>query len=340
MKHPAARGQFVHLYLNGLYWGLYNMTERPNEDFAANHFGGEGKDYDARNADNVLEGDELAWKQMFTLANAGLQRDKEYQAIQELLDVPAFIDFIILNLYAANADWDRASNWYAARRRTPPGKYQFFTWDGERTLENVEANTIRFDDDQSPPRLFHKLRENPEFRMQFADHVQRHLSGNGALTPAKAAVRFKAWSDRLDPAIVAESARWGDYRRDAHQYKVGPYLLYTRDEHWRPEVERIVQQYFPRRAPVVIKEFRQEGLFPKLDAPAGETKSGRLSLSASSAAIYYTTDGSDPRLPGGKPAPTAKKYDQPIPTSSATVVKARAFATAPDSGEWSALVEF
>jgi hypothetical protein len=340
MKHPAARGQFVHLYLNGLYWGLYNLTERPNEDFASNHFGGTGKDYDSRNADNVNEGDDVVWKKMFALANAGLKGGKEYQAMEELLDVPAFIDFMILNLYAANADWDHASNWYAARRRNPPGKYQFFVWDGERTLENVEASTLKFDDDQSPPRLFHKLRENPEFRMQFADRAQRHLFDGGVLTPDRSAARFKVWSDRLDQPIVGESARWGDYRRDAHPYKVGPYLLYTRDEHWRPEIEHILNQYFPHRTAVVVKQFQQEGLYPRVPAPSGEKKDGHLALSAPSAMIYYTVDGSDPRLAGGNPSSSAKKYEQPVSVNGSMAVKARAISGPPTSGEWSALVEF
>ena len=32
----------------------------------------------------------------------------------------------------------------------------FFVWDGERTLEDVQASVLKFDDDLSPPRLFQK----------------------------------------------------------------------------------------------------------------------------------------------------------------------------------------
>ena len=150
----------------------------------------------------------------------------------------------------------------AARRRFPHGPFHFFAWDGERTIERVEDNTIRSDDDQSPTRLFQKLRGNEEFRRQFAARAQLHLSGNGALTPAASAARFQKWTDRLDAAIVAESARWGDYRRDAHSYKVGPYMLYTRDDHWRPEVQRLLKDYFPKRTPAVLQQFREAGLIP------------------------------------------------------------------------------
>ena len=262
MGHPSARGFFVHLYLNGLYWGLYNICERPSAPFVAAHLGGSASDYDSMNADKLLEGDKTAWNKMFALANAGLAGEREFSAIQELLDLPAFIDFMIANFYGANADWDRSSNWYAARRRNPPGKFVFFVWDGERTLENVNDNTINFDDDQSPPRLFQKLRANAEFRRQFAERVQRHFFNEGALTPRAAAERFGKWATNIEQAVVAESARWGDYRRDVHPYKTGPFEVYTRNDHWRPEIDRLLKDYFPKRTAVALEQFREAGLYP------------------------------------------------------------------------------
>jgi len=265
MGHPSPRGFFAHLYLNGLYWGLYNICERPSAPFVAANLGGSAADYDSRNADKVLEGDDLAWKKMFALANGGLQGAQEFGAIKEMLDLPAFVDFMIANFYGANADWDRSSNWYAARRRSPPGKFQFFVWDGERTLEKVDDNTISFDDDESPARLFQKLRANPEFRREFGEHVKRHLSNGGCLTPEPAAERFRRWSTNIDQAVIAESARWGDYRRDVHRYKTEPYELYTRNEHWRPEVKRLLGEYFPQRTAVAVKQFREAGLYSPAD---------------------------------------------------------------------------
>ncbi len=247
---------------------------------------------------------------------------------------------MLANLYGANSDWDHVSNWYAARRRNPPGQFRFFIWDGERTLEGVEANTIGFDDDQSPPRLFQKLRANAEFRLQFADHVQRHFFNGGALAPEACAERFRKWSKEIDLPIIAESARWGSYRRDVHRYKTGPYELYTRNEHWRREIRRLLDDYFPKRTAVVLQQFRDAGLFPKIDAPLAESATIGLALSAASGVIYFTQDGGDPRLPGGKVSPSAAKYLNAITRSSDQKIKARALAGPPESGEWSALAEY
>lgn len=269
MGQPAARGCFVHLYLNGLYWGLYNLTERPSAPFLAGIQGGRSSDYDSRNADKSLSGDTNAWDRLFTIANAGVTNAATWHQLTSLLDVTNFADYMILNYYGANADWDRASNWYAGRRRDPPGRFQFFVWDGERTLEQVAVDRMDFDDDQSPPRLFQKLKDNQEFRALLVERVRLHCLGDGALTPQRAAARFRKLAESLDLAIVAESARWGSYRNDVHRYKEGPYESYTRNEHWRPEIQRILNEYFPRRTEAFLKTLEQRRLWSPLAKSTG-----------------------------------------------------------------------
>jgi hypothetical protein len=260
MGYPSARGTFVHLYLNGLYWGVYNVTERPDAAFAAANFGGSPKAYDVLRADKPLEGDRQAWNKMIAVVNAGLTTESAYGALQAWLDPTEFADFMILNFYGANSDWDGSSNWYAIRRR-PSGKFHFVVWDGERTLEGLDANTMAFDSDSSPPRMFQKLRENAEFRALFAERARKLCSRDGPLGPQACAARFKGWSSMLESAIIGESARWGSYRKDVNSFRTGPYELYTRDEHWRPEVNRLLNDYFPHRTQVVLKQFQEQGLY-------------------------------------------------------------------------------
>jgi hypothetical protein len=264
MGHLSARGLFVHLYLNGLYWGAYNLCERPSAPFLAEYLGGSEEDYDSRNGQNILSGDNVAWEKMMAIANGGLAGENEYRAIQQYLSLTNLADYMIVNLYGGNSDWDRVSNWYAGRKRNG-GQFIFLVWDGERTLEAVDTNTIDYDDDQSPTRLFQKLRANPQFRALFAERAAKHLTGNGALSPGLCAARFQRHAQELDLAMIAESARWGSYRRDFHQYKTGPYESYTRDDHWRPEVQRLATKYFPVRTAEVLRQFRRAGLAAGLE---------------------------------------------------------------------------
>ncbi|HYE30550.1 MAG TPA: CotH kinase family protein [Methylomirabilota bacterium] len=257
MGHLSPRGIFVHLYLNGLYWGLYNLVERPDDSFAETYLGGAKQNYDARNADKILSGDATAWDELFEVANAGVTNIAQYERIAALLDLENFADYMLLNLYGANADWDRASNWYACRPRRAGGKWLFLVWDAERTLEYPKDNRLLVDDDRSPTRLFHRLRQSEDFRKLFAARAEKHLGG--VLSAAKAAERYKTLSKEIELAVIGEAARWGDYRRDVHQYKEGPYELYT-PETWRREVDRLLTEYFPTRTEIFRAQLKEARL--------------------------------------------------------------------------------
>ena len=54
------------------------------------------------------------------------------------------------------------------------------------------------------------LRPNLEYKIRWADRVQKHLFNGGQLSAAKWNARFNSLAAIVDAAIVAESARWGD----------------------------------------------------------------------------------------------------------------------------------
>jgi hypothetical protein len=77
MKQPTTRGRFVHLYLNGTYWGLYQIQERAEADYAARYFGGADDDYDVVKVEtsagyvvNPTAGDLTAWNDMWAKSRA------------------------------------------------------------------------------------------------------------------------------------------------------------------------------------------------------------------------------------------------------------------------------
>ncbi len=257
----SADGRFFHLYLNGLYWGVYNACERPDASFQARHRGGTDNDYESRNAGQVLSGTEDVWNRIFELANAGLEEEERYDEFRRLVDLEDFAAFMLVQIYGGTSDWDAASNWYAGRRIYPSGKYRFFLWDSERSLEQVEANILAADDDRSPTRLFQALRKNPRFRELFRSLARRELGSGGALSPEATRARYARLAETLRPALVAESARWGDYRRDVHSYREGPYELYTVDDHWEAEVDRLLNHYFPARTQEVIRQLQAADLY-------------------------------------------------------------------------------
>ncbi|MHB1036931.1 MAG: lamin tail domain-containing protein [Pirellulales bacterium] len=329
MGQPSPHTSYVHLYVNGLYWGLYNPSERPDAAFAASYLGGAKEEYDAINSSNVVDGDKTAWNAMMALAQGGLASDAQYQAIQQYLDVPNLIDYMILNFYGGNWDWDN-HNWYAARRRVPGAGYQFYSWDAERTLEGLSDNRTNVNEYDKPSYLYAQLRANAEFRLLFADHVQKHFFNNGALTPAAATARYTALVTEIDRAIVGESARWGDSRRATP---------YTRNAEWLTARNGVLQ-YFPQRTNTVLGQLRTIGLYPSIAAPSFNQFGGTVPVGfnlkiTGGTTIYYTDDGTDPRLLGGAVAPTAKRYTATVPL----LVSQHIMARVQSGATWSALTE-
>ncbi|MHC4242710.1 MAG: CotH kinase family protein, partial [Planctomycetota bacterium] len=221
----APHGRHIHLYLNGLYWGMYWLHERPDEHFAAAYFGGNDEDYDVikHRSNTVINGSGASYNQLFNIANAGLASENQYQQIQQYLDVPDLIDYMITNFYVGNTDWAH-QNWYATYNNIDPnGQWRYHSWDAEHVMEGINANVTGKNDNGGPTRLHQMLIQNAEYRMLFADHVNRHFFNNGILTSDGAMALYQIRLDDVDRAVVAESARWGDNHSSTP---------YTRDVDW------------------------------------------------------------------------------------------------------------
>ena len=303
MGRLTAHQRHMHLYLNGLYWGLFHIFERPTGSFLASHLGGQRQDWDAHNSLDPLDGDLVAWNEMMSIAEAGVADAAGYAELQEYLSVPNLIDFMLINFYSGNIDWDR-KNWYAARRREPGAGYVFFTWDSERTFLGLTDNRTSQEMAGRPSRLHQLLAANPEYRMLFADHVRRHFFADGVLTPEKAIEFWMARADEIRLPLIAESARFGDNKRSQP---------YTVDREWSSELRRVTNDYMPRRTGIVLAQLRARGLFPNVDAPTFDRLGGHidseivLSVTARDGEIFYTTDSADPRLAGGAVSPRATR---------------------------------
>ncbi|MCK6626334.1 MAG: lamin tail domain-containing protein [Anaerolineae bacterium] len=333
----GARGRFVHLYLNGLYWGLYNIVERPDEAFMSAHFGGGGEDWQVVDHDTTVANTSQRFKALHQLAQEGdLQDPEKYAAIQTYLDIPHFMDYLILNWYSGNLDWG-FNNWFAAVQN-PAGQVRYFVWDGERTWFDGAEIYIEYDDYEGQPNLvkplFNALLENPDFRVKLADRMYRHLFHDGPLADANAQARWLSLNQEIEQAIIGESARWGDTRFETPLTQAD----------WFKARDDVLRQMEGNAARLMALA-RQEGYYPKLDPPAFSQQGGQIApgfiltitgVSPGEGAILYTTDGSDPRQPvTGAIASTANTYRTPLILTSTTHLKARVFR----GGVWSALNE-
>jgi hypothetical protein len=339
MGHLAPHVRSAHLFLNGLYWGIYQLEERPTAEWQAAYAGGLPEEWDTLNAGTVMDGDDVAWQALMATFETDLSDPANYAAVEEQLDVDAFIDYLILNFSLDNADWpDR--NWWAARQRVDGARWSFVTWDNEFLIGTTSTPLeLTRSDENTPGEMFQALRVNPEFQVRFGDRLQRNHFGAGALTSEGMTETFTSIADEIVPGVIGESARWGDHWRDVRG--AADAELYTYDDQWLAEYDRLVGAYFPGRTAIVIPEYQAAGLYPTILAPTVSPAGGEVpadtsvTLEAAAGQIYYTLDGTDPREAGGAIAAGAQVYAGALAIASSTTLSARVWT---DEG-WSALVE-
>ncbi len=350
----ATAGRYIHVYINGLYWGMYEVSERIDDNFCADHLGGAPADWDViADFTNAADGTITAWNSLFTFINsADLTAQAGYESALAQIDIVNFVDYYLLHAHCDAEDWPQ-HNGYAIRNRNVAGsKWQFLVWDQEivldptLNLDRLSPSAPNTTTDKTAGRLYQKLRVNPEFRLLFADRAHRHLDNGGALSTAAEQARWQAFADILDLPIVAESARWGDVPDStAYGNAVPAGRTYTREADWLPSVAVVKNSHIPNlHNPSLgistIAKLRAQSLYPATEPPEFGQFGGNvpasyaLEMSAPTGAIYYTLDGSDPRT-AYTGTPRGTPYTAPFTLPQTATVKARA----KNGTEWSALTE-
>jgi hypothetical protein len=163
MNQPYTRSRYYHLYLNGMYWGLFQTQERSEARYAESYFGGDETEYDVVkvNTENnylveVTDGSMESWQKLYNLCQKGFISNSDYFKIEGkdengkpvkggeiMVDLDNLIDFMSVIFYTGNFDAPtavfmqnkKANNFYAIDNRTDKSKgFTFFIHDAEHSL--------------------------------------------------------------------------------------------------------------------------------------------------------------------------------------------------------------
>jgi len=314
MGWDSPHGTYMHVYINGEYNGMYHVHELPDESFQEAYRGGKKEEYDIIKNGDVVEGTDAAW-----IAASAKLFGGDYTGFAEDVDIENFIDYHLLSWYQGNTDWNK--NWYMARRRAPGEKFQFFQWDLDKTLLDTYDNSqislsVGFNISLVTP--------NSDFDIIMRDRIYKHFFRDGALTTQKATERFQYRVSQIRKGVIAETARWGSSQAD-----------------WLNNVDWYLNDFFPNRSNFLLSELVNMDYYPTFDPPVYSQFGGQvfpgfqltLLNPNNQGTIYYTTDGTDPRAPGGSISPSAQQYTAPF-TLPGGVVEVRARVLL--NSEWSA----
>ncbi|MDE0594093.1 MAG: lamin tail domain-containing protein [Roseibacillus sp.] len=360
----GGQGHFVHFYINGIYWGVFNLHERLENDHYAAYNGYEDDEVLGLNPGRLTSEETASFNAMKAVVT---NSRSTWSRIQTVLDVDNYIDFVITEYFGRNADLKSGDNWRAAGGGSANAPWRFYCWDTERILENQTTTSAPSNSGALDGALiFDDLEDHREFRVRFADRAYKHLFHGGALTNLENRGRFQNYADQIDTAIVCESARWGDDRSGG-----GFSGNYARNENWTRAVygtpggpgtspsNGVLGSWFPtsgtNRTDRMISAWQSRTFSGSSDTYLGTITAplftvnggnqhggeipggGTLSATAPSGSIYYTTDGTDPRLEGGSLAPGAILLSGEMSLPASGLVRMRARVGGGDS--WSPLSE-
>ena len=339
----GSHGTFVHLYINGAYWGLYNVAERPDENWNEAYYGGQEEDYYTVSHDREA-GDSTRWDYLMgTLLSRSMSNASNYQELTQYVDLKQFSEYLLLSWYQAQTDWPDNNWWAGGGTPSNPVPFRFYAWDGEKSWDKGDFQTDgaliepQFMTASPEPivRIWQAAIQNRDFRAMFSDIAYRLVANDGPLSDARAIARWDALTIFVKDAVVGESARWGD----AAESVTGE--TYTRDEHWVRNVAKI-RSMMTGNGQRLIDALRDEGWYPSINPPTFAQRGGQVPMgfqmvlnapSGSNVKVYYTTDGTDPRLPGDGISAAAKLYQGPVTLSATADVRIRALQ---GTGTWSA----
>ena len=269
MGRTSVNALYVHLFINGLYWGLYNIAERVDDQYGKDRLGGKKSEIDVIKIEEdggshieASEGTLDAWEEMLATVSAvgSSAADEAYAKLDTLLDIDNFIDYMLINQYAGNTDWNH-HNWYAIRRHNNDSVasegFRFLCWDSELILmnvnENVASGAVSKDKEGYVTTIYRSLLKNDDFARRYVRRAKQLLADDGLLGEKSVVAVWDSLYYTIDKALYDEAARWGDYRRDVHPWQSRG-KLYTVDKYYLPERNRLLKQYFPYRSGIVFDQ--------------------------------------------------------------------------------------
>lgn len=247
--YATAAYEPVSVFLNGDYFGIYNLRERQDEHYLRTHYdvGCEEVDfleydYAERDHKKIICGDWTAWESLKTyILDHDLSEPAAYAHVAEQIDVDDFIDYQAFEIFIGNVDWlnNNIKFW---RERKPGGKWRWLLWDAEYgmgTLEN-DAGEPDFDfmtmakdwggwGNEDWTWMLRGLVANEGFRRRFLTRYGDLL--NTTLRPGHVGPTLDEAVGRIRAELPRQLDHWGgtEHKYDAHLEKTHDFLARRAD---------------------------------------------------------------------------------------------------------------
>ncbi len=230
MAYDIQEYQPTILFINGEYFGLYNIRERFDDKYFEQKYNIDTDDLDHLENDGLIsEGDADAYNElMLFLDNNSLDVEVNYQHVSELVDIPNFTDYFLTEIFISNIDWPTNNNEYWRKRvpfdSTAPyghdGRWRWLLKDLDYSFGyRWDNNNNEFDDlsfvsqysnvDQllnKSTLLFRRLLENESYRYYFINRFSDIL--NSTYKSDVLTSKLEVMKASISPEIEEFATRW------------------------------------------------------------------------------------------------------------------------------------
>jgi hypothetical protein len=213
LDHQASRP--ARAYVNGKYWGIYDIQEHIDEHYLASHHQVDPQAVDIIEAEfTTRAGNAEGYNRLLNMAVAkDLANPENYRLITQEMDVGNYADYEITEIYGDNTDWP-GNNVECWRPQAPGGKWRWVLFDLDGCF-GISGNGPSFNKLAAatapanfyPTLLLRSLLKNAQFRLQFINRFADHL--NSTFAPERVLRRIADKQAELAPEIPMHIARWG-----------------------------------------------------------------------------------------------------------------------------------
>ena len=209
------------VFIDGEFWGIYQLLEKTDKSYLSEHYGVKKSDIAIIKNGELEEGTDNDLNDWNELVKATSEGRISYEEFCSKVDIQAYMDYVAAQIYWANADWPKRnyimwrsdaideSNPYADGKWRP---VLFDTESGQGLYgsndKSVSADCYQrlrqSNDDFS--KMFNKLLENQEFRLNFARTFMDLANYN--FTPEKTKAVINSYKENYKQQVLDTFARF------------------------------------------------------------------------------------------------------------------------------------
>lgn len=209
----------VVVYLNGQYWGVYEMREKVDKHYLQYNYQADKDSVDILSVGSwygldwlrIVEGSDTGFYNLHAfVTTADPWADNYLDEVGSRLNINNFIDYMCAETWHANGDW-LYNNMRLFRSHTTDNLWHFCLHDLELGWNNLGHNTLAYlmyEMAYTPySQIFNALIENPAFRTRFINRYADIMNDPLRFDHAKG--HLHSMHSELMPEMTRQWERWG-----------------------------------------------------------------------------------------------------------------------------------